>query len=146
MDGKLVKIVNGSVAKQIALLNVENITCGTIANEKICGRPLGLRRLNAQFLLVADAYHGLFKGCLILKLIFLVDKTLVDIENNTVENIFSSNEEINGQTPLFINDVDLVNESIAFVSDSSVRWQRRQFIYLVMENKGHILRIQSNKQ
>ena len=62
LDGKLVKIVNGSVAKQIALLNVENITCGTIANEKICGRPLGLRRLNAQFLLVADAYHGLFKG------------------------------------------------------------------------------------
>jgi hypothetical protein len=33
---------------------------GTYDTEPICGRPLGIRRLNASHLVVADAYLGIF--------------------------------------------------------------------------------------
>ena len=34
---------------------------GTYDTEPICGRPLGIRRLDAQNLVVVDAYMGIFK-------------------------------------------------------------------------------------
>jgi hypothetical protein len=59
-DGKVLKVVNGQIDKEIRLVDGKSQTCGTYDGEAICGRPLGIRRLNAQLLIVADAYYGIF--------------------------------------------------------------------------------------
>jgi adipocyte plasma membrane-associated protein len=58
-DAKIVKIVNGVVEKTMRL--TKRTDCdGSFESEPLCGRPLGIRRLNSQELIVMDAYLGIF--------------------------------------------------------------------------------------
>jgi hypothetical protein len=49
--------------------------------------------------------------------IFTVD---FDSDNATVTQVYSSQTPIDGRRPLFLNDIDVVNETLAFVSDRFV--------------------------
>ena len=52
-----------------------------------------------------------------------------------VEMLLSSEKEIDGQKPRFLNDLDVDDSGAVYFSDSSTKWDRRRFLYLVFENK-----------
>ena len=118
-DAKIHKIVNGKIEKTIRFTNQS--VCGTYDTEPVCGRPLGIRRLNKNLLIVADAYLGIFT---------------VDFENNSWKQIFSSpNTQIDGRNLAFLNDLDVLDENNVFFTDSSDRWDRRRFLHVFLESK-----------
>lgn len=56
----------------------------------------GIRRLNAQLLVLADAYFGVFT---------------VDIEKGISTKVFDSKTLIDGQQAMFLNDLDVLDEN-----------------------------------
>ncbi|OIT34231.1 PREDICTED: protein STRICTOSIDINE SYNTHASE-LIKE 3-like [Nicotiana attenuata] len=96
-----------------------------LTNEHICGRPLGLRfDKTTGELYIADAYFGLMK---------------VGPEGGIAETLTSEAEGV----PLgFANDLDIDNEGNVYFTDSSTKYQRRNFMLLVYsaEDSGRVLK------
>uniref|UniRef100_A0A914D6T2 Adipocyte plasma membrane-associated protein n=1 Tax=Acrobeloides nanus TaxID=290746 RepID=A0A914D6T2_9BILA len=114
-DAKLVKIVNGVVEKTMSL--TKRTDCdGSFESEPLCGRPLGIRRLNSQELIVIDAYLGIF---------------VVDFDKGISRQVFSNETEIGGKRSTFFNDVDILDEDMdeIFFTVTSTKWDRRRFAY-----------------
>ncbi|KAF2347835.1 Strictosidine synthase conserved region [Trinorchestia longiramus] len=72
--------------------------------EKVCGRPLGLRFAHDGKLLVADAYFGIYK---------------VDVDTGLKEQLVDAQIPINGKRPMLIDDLDEDSEGNIFFSDAS---------------------------
>ncbi|XP_046364773.2 adipocyte plasma membrane-associated protein-like [Haliotis rufescens] len=115
MDGTILDIYKGQ-KRVLARLGRE--PCGGYVNEPTCGRPLGMRLNKDGYLIVADAYLGLFQ---------------VNVATGDVHQIYSSQDPINGQKPQFLNDLDIASDGTIYFSDSSTRWGRRENRYCVME-------------
>ncbi|CDW54164.1 adipocyte plasma membrane associated protein [Trichuris trichiura] len=79
-----------------------------------CGRPLGMRSLAERRILVADAYLGIYD---------------VDFNTNTVKQLVSGGTEVDGKPIRFINDLDIVEDTI-FFTHSSTRWDLFDLSYL----------------
>ncbi|XP_042512192.1 protein STRICTOSIDINE SYNTHASE-LIKE 3-like [Macadamia integrifolia] len=96
-----------------------------LKNEHICGRPLGLRfDKKTGELYIADAYFGLMK---------------VGPEGGLATSLASEAEGV----PLrFTNDLDIDAERNVYFTDSSSRFQRRNFMQLVFsaEETGRVLK------
>ncbi|XP_055833287.1 protein STRICTOSIDINE SYNTHASE-LIKE 3-like [Solanum dulcamara] len=96
-----------------------------LKNEHICGRPLGLRfDKRAGDLYIADAYLGLMK---------------VGPEGGLAESLTT---EADGVPIGFANDLDVDDEGNVYFTDSSTKYQRRNFIQLVFsaEDSGRVLK------
>ncbi|KAI6234345.1 Adipocyte plasma membrane-associated protein [Aphelenchoides fujianensis] len=118
-DGRLVKLVNGTIERTIRL--GENRTdCIEYENEPKCGRPMGIRRLNGREFVVVDAYLGVF---------------VVDFESGDSRLVLSPTTPIDGLPPRFLNDVDVLNEETIFVSHSTAKFDRRRFLHVFMEQQ-----------
>uniref|UniRef100_A0A7N0VK27 Strictosidine synthase conserved region domain-containing protein n=1 Tax=Kalanchoe fedtschenkoi TaxID=63787 RepID=A0A7N0VK27_KALFE len=96
-----------------------------LKNEHICGRPLGLRfdKKNGD-LYIADAYFGLLK---------------VGPEGGLAIPLTTEAEGV----PLgFTNDLDLDEEGNIYFTDSSTKYQRRNFLQLVFsgDSSGRVLK------
>ncbi|KAH7838615.1 hypothetical protein Vadar_028979 [Vaccinium darrowii] len=96
-----------------------------LKNEHICGRPLGLRfDKKTGDLYIADAYFGLLK---------------VGPEGGLATSLATEAEGV----PLrFTNDLDLDDEGNIYFTDSSTKYQRRNFMQLVFsaEDSGRVLK------
>ncbi|KAJ8749987.1 hypothetical protein K2173_013902 [Erythroxylum novogranatense] len=96
-----------------------------LPNEHICGRPLGLRfNKKTGDLYIADAYFGLMK---------------VGPEGGLATSLTTEAEG----TPLgFTNDLDIDDEGNVYFTDSSTKYQRRNFMQLVFssEDSGRLLK------
>ncbi|XP_043700861.1 protein STRICTOSIDINE SYNTHASE-LIKE 3-like [Telopea speciosissima] len=96
-----------------------------LKNEHICGRPLGLRfdkKTGEMF--IADAYFGLMK---------------VGPEGGLATSLATEAEGV----PLgFTNDLDIDDEGNVYFTDSSTKYQRRNFMQLVFsaEDSGRVLK------
>lgn len=98
---------------------------GYAKNEHICGRPLGLRfDKKTGDLYIADAYFGLMK---------------VGPEGGLATSLST---EAEGVPFKFINDLDLDDEGNVYFTDSSTKYERRNFIQVVFsaENTGRLLK------
>ncbi|XP_018415049.1 PREDICTED: adipocyte plasma membrane-associated protein [Nanorana parkeri] len=115
-DGQIVKIEDDKIH---TIARLGRPPCGTIENEPTCGRPLGLRVGPNGTLFVADAYQGIFK---------------VDPVTGKVERLVSSRTPIQGKMMSFVNDLAVTSDGRKiYFTDSSSKWQRREYPYLVME-------------
>ncbi|KVI08055.1 protein STRICTOSIDINE SYNTHASE-LIKE 3-like [Cynara cardunculus var. scolymus] len=98
---------------------------GYLKNEHICGRPLGLRfDKRTGDLYIADAYFGLLK---------------VGPEGGLATSLVTEAEGV----PLkFTNDLDIDGEGNIYFTDSSAKYQRRNFMHLVFsaEDSGRVLK------
>nr|XP_043632472.1 protein STRICTOSIDINE SYNTHASE-LIKE 3 [Erigeron canadensis] len=98
---------------------------GYLKNEHICGRPLGLRfDKRTGDLYIADAYFGLLK---------------VGPEGGLATPLATEAEGV----PLkFTNDLDVDDEGNIYFTDSSTKYQRRNFMHLVFsaEDSGRLLK------
>ncbi|KAL2536030.1 Protein STRICTOSIDINE SYNTHASE-LIKE 3 [Forsythia ovata] len=96
-----------------------------LKNEHICGRPLGLRfDKRTGDLYIADAYFGLMK---------------VGPEGGLAASLAT---EAEGVQLGFTNDLDIDDEGNVYFTDSSTKYQRRNFLQLVFsgENSGRVLK------
>ncbi|XP_057954346.1 protein STRICTOSIDINE SYNTHASE-LIKE 3-like [Malania oleifera] len=96
-----------------------------LKNEHICGRPLGLRfDKKTGDLYIADAYFGLMK---------------VGPEGGLAKSLAS---EAEGGPLRFTNDLDIDDEGNVYFTDSSTKYQRRNFMQLVFsaEDSGRVLK------
>ncbi|KIH64279.1 hypothetical protein ANCDUO_05413 [Ancylostoma duodenale] len=89
-DGRVVHIKDGKIVKEVKF--TKQPKCGSFETEPLCGRPLGIRRLNRKEFVVADAYLGIFT---------------VDFKAGTFCHIIKSNVPIEGRYMRFVNDVEL---------------------------------------
>ncbi|CAL1390493.1 unnamed protein product [Linum trigynum] len=98
---------------------------GYLKNEHICGRPLGIRfDKKTGDLYIADAYFGLMK---------------VGPEGGVATSIAT---EAEGVPFGFTNDLDIDQDGNIYFTDSSTKYQRRNFMLLVFsaENSGRVLK------
>ncbi|KAF3437584.1 hypothetical protein FNV43_RR20340 [Rhamnella rubrinervis] len=99
-----------------------------LKNEHICGRPLGLRfHKKTGDLYIADAYFGILK---------------VGPEGGLATPLTTEAEGV----PLrFTNDLDIDEEGNVYFTDSSSKYQRRNFMQLIFsgEDSGRVLKYNS---
>ncbi|OWF53760.1 adipocyte plasma membrane-associated protein-like [Mizuhopecten yessoensis] len=114
-DGKILHIHKGEITV-LARLGVE--PCGTFESEPTCGRPLGMRLDKEGYLIVADAYLGLFR---------------VNVATGDVFALWPSSFPIGGDKIRFLNDVAVASNGLIYMTDSSTKWDRRHNRYLVLE-------------
>uniref|UniRef100_A0A914ELP9 Strictosidine synthase conserved region domain-containing protein n=1 Tax=Acrobeloides nanus TaxID=290746 RepID=A0A914ELP9_9BILA len=120
-DGTIVQIVNGKIVKTIVLSNDERCTSkeDRLKNGKLCGRPLGLRRINKEELITADGFHGIVK---------------VNIEKETFEIVLPQGTLIEGKALTFANDLDVIDGNTVVFSDSTTKWEGDDLVYEFLEN------------
>lgn len=126
-DGKILRIVNGKIEQTLHLIK-SNGPCATYDTEPVCGRPLGIRRLNKDLLVVVDTYHGVYT---------------VNFATGDSKLIFSSKTKVGGYASMFLNDVEVINEDTIMVTDSSTRYDRRRFFHVLFEQAptGRVIEI-----
>uniref|UniRef100_A0A1I7YK21 Str_synth domain-containing protein n=1 Tax=Steinernema glaseri TaxID=37863 RepID=A0A1I7YK21_9BILA len=122
-DGKIVEITDGKIIKEFVLGPKCNME--TLEN---CFRPLGIRRLNAKELIVADSFQGLYT---------------VDMKQMTYKKILEANMEIDGEPMRFADDLDILDEDTVLLSDASTRWNYNEVIKDFMEGvpSGRVLQV-----
>lgn len=115
-DGRILKLVGRRIH---TITRLGNPPCGSPQDEDTCGRPLGIRVGPNGTLFVADAYLGLFQ---------------VNPTTGESVRLVAGGQLVAGRRLAFINDLDVTQDGrkIYFTSSSS-RWQRRDFLHLVME-------------
>ncbi|KAF4090099.1 hypothetical protein AMELA_G00048100 [Ameiurus melas] len=115
-DGRIVKI-DGRKISVVATLGKP--PCGSPEQEHVCGRPLGIRVGPNGTLFVADAYLGLFE---------------VNPVTGKTTLLVSTKMMVGGRRLSFVNDLDVTQDGKkVYFTDSSSRWQRRDFMKLIME-------------
>ncbi|XP_059979073.1 adipocyte plasma membrane-associated protein isoform X7 [Lagenorhynchus albirostris] len=115
-DGRVVKLENGEVE---TIARFGSGPCKTRDDEPACGRPLGIRAGPNGTLFVADAYKGLFE---------------VNPWKREVKLLLSSETPIEGRKMSFVNDLTVTRDGRKiYFTDSSSKWQRRDYLLLVME-------------
>lgn len=126
-DAKILQIVDGQIKKTI-YLNDPLSECATFDTEPVCGRPLGIRRLNKELLVVADTYYGVYT---------------VNVATGDSKLIFSAKTKVAGFAPKFLNDIEVIDENTVLVTDSSTKYGRRQFFHVILENApdGRVIEI-----
>ncbi|KAK2143487.1 hypothetical protein LSH36_838g01017 [Paralvinella palmiformis] len=105
-DGKVIRIKGGNV-EVVARFGVFGHEVEK--NETKCGRPLGLRMDHSGNLLVVDSYLG------------------------TVDNLITSNRTIDGYKPIFLNDVVVTATEMIYVTESSLKWCRAEYLMTGLE-------------
>uniref|UniRef100_A0A1A8PNU7 Adipocyte plasma membrane-associated protein n=2 Tax=Nothobranchius rachovii TaxID=451742 RepID=A0A1A8PNU7_9TELE len=115
-DGKIVKL---SGRRIVTVTRLGKEPCGSTADEPSCGRPLGIRVGPNGTLFVADAYLGLFE---------------VSPTTGEATRLVTGGQVVAGRKLSFINDVTVTQDGKkVYFTDSSSRWQRRDYMHLIME-------------
>lgn len=115
-DGRVVKLENGEIE---TIARFGSGPCKTRDDEPTCGRPLGIRVGPNGTLFVVDAYKGLFE---------------VNPQKRSVKLLISSETPIEGKKMSFVNDLTITRDGRKiYFTDSSSKWQRRDYLLLVME-------------
>ncbi|XP_013015172.1 adipocyte plasma membrane-associated protein isoform X2 [Cavia porcellus] len=130
-DGRVLKLENGEVE---TVARFGSGACKTRDDEPACGRPLGIRVGPNGTLFVADAYKGLFE---------------VNPQKRQVKLLLSSEMPIEGRKMSFVNDLTITRDGRKiYFTDSSSKWQRRDFLLLVMEgtDDGRLLEYDTETQ
>ncbi|GFS25391.1 adipocyte plasma membrane-associated protein [Elysia marginata] len=117
-DGWVNDLHKGDVRK---LVRFGKEPCGGFENENTCGRPLGMRMDKNGFLIVADAYYGLFQ---------------VNVATGDYVQLFSSATPVNGKQVKFVNDLDIGPDGKIYFSHSNSKWQRNQFPMIFLEGRS----------
>ncbi|CAH1792646.1 unnamed protein product [Owenia fusiformis] len=117
-DGRVVEIFKG---KQRTLARLGNPPCGGPENEPHCGRPLGMKMDKDGYLIVADAYFGLFK---------------VNVATGDFTVLYNSTSTpISSHFIRLMNDLDIHSDGTIYLSSSSSKFYRREFPYIMLEGQ-----------
>ncbi|XP_041866815.1 adipocyte plasma membrane-associated protein [Melanotaenia boesemani] len=115
-DGKIVKLIGRRI---VTVTRLGKPPCDSREDESTCGRPLGIRIGPNGTLFVADAYLGLFE---------------VNPTTGVATRLVMGGQVVAGRKLSFINDLAVTRDGKkVYFTDSSSRWQRRDYLHLIME-------------
>uniref|UniRef100_A0A914EBF4 Strictosidine synthase conserved region domain-containing protein n=1 Tax=Acrobeloides nanus TaxID=290746 RepID=A0A914EBF4_9BILA len=129
-DGRILKVVNGKIVKEVIL--VDDKVCqtseGRFKNLEKCGRPLGMRQLNKDLIIFADAYLGI---------------VTVDVEKGKTNILLAGDAVVDGVQMKFADDLDVLDENTVIFSDASTKYQYKTCVYGYLESKpdGRIIQL-----
>ncbi|XP_062569095.1 adipocyte plasma membrane-associated protein-like, partial [Saccostrea cucullata] len=115
-DGRIVGF-KGEQLWQVTRIGEFHPQCGTFEFEPICGRPKGMKINTADPshpLIVVDSYKGLLQ---------------VDTKTGEIQVLVSSTTGVNGEAFKFLNALDITKDGIIYFTDSSKKWDRRNYRY-----------------
>ena len=115
-DGRIVRVMDGQVQ---TIARIGKLPCGGYDNEPTCGRPLGMRFDADGYLVVCDAYYGLYK---------------INVTTGDAHVLLPSSVLINGRTINCLNDLDIASDGFIYMSDSSV-YQRRDYMLDLLDGR-----------
>ncbi|CAJ0922267.1 unnamed protein product, partial [Mesorhabditis belari] len=110
------------IKRAVSLTNFTDCD-GSYSTQPRCGRPLGLRMTPKGELLVADAYLGLY---------------IIDLDKEKVSKLFGSGSEVGNdltRPTRYLNDLDVLPDGRIVVSESSHRFDDRDFILDLFEHR-----------
>ncbi|VDN17858.1 unnamed protein product [Gongylonema pulchrum] len=128
-DGRILSIEGGVIRKVFRFGSIDPELCdGGFDSEAKCGRPLGLRRMNAENTLAVDTHTGIY---------------MINFAKGQHTMILRSGTEVNGKPLKFLNDIEVVNDDVLLFTDSSTRWDRRYVMNILLEGipNGRVLRM-----
>ncbi|KAL3986399.1 Strictosidine synthase family protein [Acanthocheilonema viteae] len=128
-NGMVITIENEIIQKTFGFGSVTSDLCdGGFDLEPKCGRPLGLRQLDAETILVIDTHLGIFS---------------VNFERGQYMVVLGNQTEVDGKPMKFLNDIDVVDQDVLIFTDSSNKWDRRHFMNILLEGipNGRVLRL-----
>eukprot|EP00250_Pteridium_aquilinum_P008444 c17947_g1_i1 orf=87-1343(-) len=126
VDGKWQEFAHTSPNRTNQICEPGQPMPNVIRNEHICGRPLGLRfNKRTGDLYIADAYLGLLS---------------VGPNGGQAESL--AREVDDGSQLSFTNDLDITSDGSVYFTDSSSKYQRRNFFLLVLsgDDSGRLLK------
>lgn len=129
--------------KEISATHVLKLSCaGGFENEPNCGRPLGMRFDRNGYLIVIDAYQGLYKVNVATGIKMWCHATLghncamykffTFVSSGDFFQLFPSSMIIGDRAPSFMNDLDIAADGKIYFSDSSLH-QRREFVLDILD-------------
>ncbi|KAL4226153.1 hypothetical protein ACF0H5_014139 [Mactra antiquata] len=118
-DGKIFAIRNTSLTL-VAHTGIQHSLCGTPEYEPQCGRPKGMKIGPDGKLYVVDSYKGLLR---------------VNVSTGDVETLVSNEQGSDGVPFKFLNSMDISDDGIIYFTDSTYKWERRNFRYAVIETR-----------
>ncbi|KAL8624398.1 hypothetical protein ACOMHN_012798 [Nucella lapillus] len=124
-DGWVVEIKpNGHVRR---ILRMSLRSCGQTRAEDACGRPLGVRADRQGYLVVADAYNGIFR--------------INPNTGNFRQLVDARNQMVNGRPLQYINDLAVAKDGTIFFTSSSTKWLPSQLLNIIFEGEttGRVL-------
>jgi sugar lactone lactonase YvrE len=98
---ELVKVVNGKIVKKIFISTTKECF---LKPHSACGRPLGIRRLNKDLFIYADAVKGL---------------GTVNFETGELKTLVHAGKKYDGRWVSFVDDVDVIDEDNVVFTDAS---------------------------
>ena len=120
-----------------------SVPAGSTDEESSCGRPLGIRVGPNGTLIVADAYLGLFEvnpttgedgSYLNVSPAVGAPPSALSLPAGETTRLVSGGQMVAGRKLSFINDVAVTQDGKkVYFTDSSSRWQRRDYLHLIME-------------
>ena len=125
-DGRIVEIDIATNELRTIVETLGRPPCGGIANERHCGRPLGIR-VKDGFIYTVDAYLGLFK---------------INISSGEKFNLLKASEPLpDGYPALFLNDLEVSDDGKIYMTDSSSKYHRENHPYVGFEGsaKGRLI-------
>ncbi|XP_053376691.1 adipocyte plasma membrane-associated protein-like [Mercenaria mercenaria] len=125
-DGRIFSIKQKGLSL-VARTGIDHPQCGSAEFEPRCGRPKGMKIGPDGKLYVVDSYKGLLK---------------VDLDTGDVETVVSNKDGSEGVPFRFLNSMDISSDGIIYFTDSSNKWERRDFRYAVLETRpdGRVIR------
>uniref|UniRef100_A0A0R3RK60 Str_synth domain-containing protein n=1 Tax=Elaeophora elaphi TaxID=1147741 RepID=A0A0R3RK60_9BILA len=125
----MISIEHGIIRKTSRFGSVNPDLCdGRFDMEPKCGRPLGLRQLDAETVLAIDSHLGIFS---------------VNFEKGQHMVVLGNWTEVDVKPMKFLNDIDVINHDMLIFTDSSSKWDRRHVMNIILEGipNGRVLRL-----
>lgn len=116
-DGRIVKIKGN----EIITIAQTGRHCQMPYEERLCGRPLGLRIGKDGLLYVIDAYYGIFN---------------MNFSTGALTRLLPSTVQVEGRKLAFPDDLDIDNDGNIYFSDASEKWDLATIYYLMTEYEG----------
>uniref|UniRef100_A0A0N5CGE8 Str_synth domain-containing protein n=1 Tax=Strongyloides papillosus TaxID=174720 RepID=A0A0N5CGE8_STREA len=125
-DGKVVKIRNGVIEDEIKVNPLAKNCDGR--NISVCGRPLGIRKLNKDELITVDPTKGVY---------------VINFNDKTAKLVFDVNTKVKNKKPMFLDDLTIYNEEEIFVTDASTKHDYNNILKIIFEHqpRGRVLKI-----
>ncbi|XP_070181107.1 adipocyte plasma membrane-associated protein-like isoform X2 [Littorina saxatilis] len=124
-DGWVVEVIPpppfGSGPRVRRILRMSTPECKTgVQDESLCGRPLGVRADKQGYLVVTDAYKGIFR---------------INPRNGRYKQLFNTANKVKGETVGFINDLTIADDGTIIFTSSSQKYNRTNFLDIILEGE-----------
>lgn len=121
-DGRIVKIEKSGAIIELGRTGEDLPNCGDVSVEDKCGRPLGIHLdKSEENIIICDSYFGLLS---------------LNIKSKIMKTLIAASVGINQVPFKFLNHLAVSSKGVVYFTDSSWKWSRKDFPYIMLEGGG----------